>query len=256
MTPPRAQDRIGPGRAVGLPRAGKETGLTLMVRSCILTLIPLIHGDHTGIGRIRMANHGDYFRMEQLGPNRSDELALRTLGAEAASFVREQLVRAGHLSSLLAAREMSVVSAWLHADVSDIKAHSFSSGGVGSSPYVWVDELNNAAISSGESLVIADGWSDEPSYPHLKTKQYFVTETAEVYFFSNREHYIDCEYLVRWVGRYPSILCVSSFPRSIEPLQKLPTSAIETMARNTQAIYVGAYDDETFLKVSLTVPPV
>jgi len=180
-------------------------------------------------------------------------LRLRMLGDDSMTYVREQLMNAGHLSSLLANRPISSVVVWLPERVRELKANDFYHGGIGYWRYIWVDELNDAAISSGESIVIADGWSDEPWFPHLKAKQHFLTEAGEVYYFSSREHRIDGESLVRWVSRRPGILCISSLQGGIEPNQTLTIGELERMATNTRVVYIGAYDEETFLKVSLAV---
>ena len=187
--------------------------------------------------------------MEASDPN-EQSLQLRNLGERGIQYVREQLTKAGPLSLLLANRNVASIVAMIPEGVDVETANDFHHGGIAADRYVWSDELNGL-MRQRDSLVVADGWLNEPTDAHFQTKQHFLTESGGVYFFSSPFHYVDAEDLIRWASPYPSIVIASSFFRPISPGEALSGHETEAIAANAKVVFVGPYDEETYIRALL-----
>ena len=188
--------------------------------------------------------------MEVSDPN-ENKLRRWDLSEGGLSFAREELTKGGRLSRRLLTRKLESATALLPATIDRGKLSSLEFGGSGSTRDVWVADLNHILATLHSGIAIADAWTAEPSDAYIATKQHFTTEEGEVYYFASNDYPQSDDFVFRWASQYPSIAFISQTSVPIMPNQIVKRDELDFIAAKTQAIYIGIFDNETFMKVLL-----
>lgn len=185
--------------------------------------------------------------MEPFLPN-SEVRCEYELGVQGLEFLREALSSGGPLAREVY-RHVNLEGAFtrLPPDVPRNRLLEFAFGGFWQGGQAsWREWITGFFLSQPDAVAIGENFEIEPESHLLRKLTHYLVVDNAVVFTASASHADSLESLLANISRFPSILLLCNC-RSLVSSTRIQSHDMEAVARSTQYVMVGAYDEESYV---------